>query len=387
MDTYKLKDLGITVGMFGDDTTFLDILNGMVKIDPRLGIDNVEDLVDQLSKSGFDEDAAKDLCMDQFDGEDMDDENPEADWGDQMYCREAGKQVGSMKKTKELVLGKQQYPVDFQSADIDFPESEYKQLEKEVQQLEDRFSNLIIGPDDYEFGKNAKAEINKYKDSLTKHKNEIIKEANKPINEFDKEIKGLTQRLAKIYKHINDQTKILDEKKRAARKDLRLTQIKKMCSEAGLKIDIAQFPYDSKWSNTNVSEKAFKSAVSEKISMLAEQKKAYQDNLTVIAENASKLGLNADLFIQFFDDGHSLSDVLTEMDIEKQAVDEHIKKEIDHENQKRIQQTSSKAYDPETGEIKGEIFNFKLSFSATKEQVKQLTDFLDKHNISAKRVK
>ena len=97
--------------------------------------------------------------------------------------------------------------------------------------------------------------------------------------------------------------------------------------------------------------------------------------------------LNADLFIQFFDDGHSLSDVLTEMDIEKQAVDEHIKKEIDHENQKRIQQTSSKAYDPETGEIKGEIFNFKLSFSATKEQVKQLTDFLDKHNISAKRVK
>lgn len=91
MDTYKLKDLGITVGMFGDDTTFLDILNGMVKIDPRLGIDNVEDLVDQLSKSGFDEDAAKDLCMDQFDGEDMDDENPEADWGDQMYCREAGK--------------------------------------------------------------------------------------------------------------------------------------------------------------------------------------------------------------------------------------------------------------------------------------------------------
>lgn len=91
MDGYKLNKLGITVGMFGDDTTFLDVLNGLVKIDPKLGIDNVEDLVNALSESGFDDDMAQDLCMQELDGEDADDEDPEAEWGDEMYCRAAGK--------------------------------------------------------------------------------------------------------------------------------------------------------------------------------------------------------------------------------------------------------------------------------------------------------
>lgn len=91
MDVYKLEKLGIKVGMFGNETTFLDVLNGLVKIDPRLGIDNVEDLVNALSKSGYNDDMAKDLCMQELDGEDVDDEDPEIDWGDQMYCRQAGK--------------------------------------------------------------------------------------------------------------------------------------------------------------------------------------------------------------------------------------------------------------------------------------------------------
>ena len=73
MDVYKLEKLGIKVGMFGNETTFLDVLNGLVKIDPRLGIDNVEDLVNALSKSGYNDDMAKDLCMQELDGEDADD--------------------------------------------------------------------------------------------------------------------------------------------------------------------------------------------------------------------------------------------------------------------------------------------------------------------------
>lgn len=91
MGVYKLQKLGIKVGMFGDETTFLDVLNELVKFDPRLGIDSVEDLVNALSKSGYNEDMARDLCMQELDGEDADDEDPKVDWGDQMYCRQAGK--------------------------------------------------------------------------------------------------------------------------------------------------------------------------------------------------------------------------------------------------------------------------------------------------------
>lgn len=91
MGVYKLQKLGIKVGMFGDETTFLDVLNELVKFDPRLGIDSVEDLVNALSKSGYNEDMARDLCMQELDGEDAVDEDPKVDWGDQMYCRQAGK--------------------------------------------------------------------------------------------------------------------------------------------------------------------------------------------------------------------------------------------------------------------------------------------------------
>ena len=91
MGVYKLQKLGIKVGMFGNETTFLDVLNGLVKIDPRLGIDNVEDLVNALSQSGYDDDMGKDLCLDELDGVDADDEDPEAEWGDEMYDRAAGK--------------------------------------------------------------------------------------------------------------------------------------------------------------------------------------------------------------------------------------------------------------------------------------------------------
>lgn len=49
MDSYKLRDIGATVSTFGDEyQTFSDVLNDMIKIDPRLDINDVQDLVDTL---------------------------------------------------------------------------------------------------------------------------------------------------------------------------------------------------------------------------------------------------------------------------------------------------------------------------------------------------
>lgn len=92
MDTYKLRDIGATVSTFGDEYhTFNDVLNDMVKIDPRLGIEDVQDLVDTLGGYSDFEESAKDLCMKNLDGVDEEDDDPEAEWGDEMYCRQAGK--------------------------------------------------------------------------------------------------------------------------------------------------------------------------------------------------------------------------------------------------------------------------------------------------------
>lgn len=292
-----------------------------------------------------------------------------------------------MRKNKELTFNNQKYNVSFQSADLDFPD--HKKIEEQVKQLEDKYSNVVIKSDDYDWACDVKAEINKFKSSLVKQKNEVVREANKPVNEFNKEINDFAKRLTKIYQNLNEQTKVFDEKKRSARKDLRLKQIKKMCEVAGLEINPSEFPYDSKWSNTNVSEKAFESAVSKEISLLLEKKKYHQDNLTAITETASRLGLSVSPFIQLFEDGHDLNTVINLMGKEQKTVAMNIAKKIaaKHEEETRMQKTKSKAYDPETGEIKGDVFNFKLSFSATKEQVRQLNNFLKQNNISAKRVK
>ncbi|MCT7743953.1 MAG: hypothetical protein N4R32_03035 [Lactobacillus crispatus] len=92
MDTYKLRDIGATVSTFGDEyQTFSDVLNDMIKIDPRLDINDVQDLVDTLGGYEDFEESAKELCMKKLDGVNEDDDDPEAEWGDQMYCRQAGK--------------------------------------------------------------------------------------------------------------------------------------------------------------------------------------------------------------------------------------------------------------------------------------------------------
>ena len=92
MDSYKLRDIGATGSTFGDEyQTFSDVLNDMIKIDPRLDINDVQDLVDTLGGYEDFEESAKELCMKKLDGVNEDDDDPEAEWGDQMYCRQAGK--------------------------------------------------------------------------------------------------------------------------------------------------------------------------------------------------------------------------------------------------------------------------------------------------------
>lgn len=99
MDTYRLNDLKATVGMFGDFTNFKDVIDFIFETNPfkkALDIfdcDDVGDLSEAITndKGEFDEDLAKDLCIDCLDGENVDDEDPEAEWGDEMYCRAAGK--------------------------------------------------------------------------------------------------------------------------------------------------------------------------------------------------------------------------------------------------------------------------------------------------------
>lgn len=94
MDAYKLRDLGITVGMFQEYSTFEEVLDTLFKpaLD-KLGLNSIQDLVEELTDDNgqVNEDKAMKLCMDNLDGINADDDAPEAEWGDSMYDHAAGK--------------------------------------------------------------------------------------------------------------------------------------------------------------------------------------------------------------------------------------------------------------------------------------------------------
>lgn len=95
-DIYRLDDLnGWTVGKDQDFDTFAEVIDYLRSKDShQIGFDEVIDELDECptDENGiYDEDEAKDICLRVFDGEDIDDEDPEAEWGDEMYCRAAGK--------------------------------------------------------------------------------------------------------------------------------------------------------------------------------------------------------------------------------------------------------------------------------------------------------
>lgn len=99
MDTYKLREINATVGMFGDFTNFKDVIDYVLENYPykkalrMLSCDDIQDLAESITDDQgiFSEDAAQDLCMSCLDGVDAEDDDPEGEWGDEMYCRAAGK--------------------------------------------------------------------------------------------------------------------------------------------------------------------------------------------------------------------------------------------------------------------------------------------------------
>lgn len=99
-DIYKLDDLdGMTVGTGQDFDNFAEVIDYLLDTYPYkevrklLGFDSIADLAEYLvSENGnYDESEAREICMNALGGEDIDEEDPYAEWGDEMYDRAAGK--------------------------------------------------------------------------------------------------------------------------------------------------------------------------------------------------------------------------------------------------------------------------------------------------------
>ena len=96
---YKLDDLQATVGKGQDFPTFLSVVDYVFEANnfgnalKIFDLTDVSDLAEAITDTTghYSEDAAKELCLDRLDGHDIKDDDPEAEWGDEMYDRAAGK--------------------------------------------------------------------------------------------------------------------------------------------------------------------------------------------------------------------------------------------------------------------------------------------------------
>lgn len=88
MDTYLLRELHATVGMFGDFTNFKDVIDHIFSTNNYkdaleiFGCDDIQDLTEQLVDDGgvFSEEKAQELCMSSLDGISEDDYDPKVGW-------------------------------------------------------------------------------------------------------------------------------------------------------------------------------------------------------------------------------------------------------------------------------------------------------------------
>lgn len=100
-DIYKLDGLnGMTVGKDQDFSNFAEVIDYLLETKPYdevrelLGFDSIADLAEYLTDCNgeYDEDEVREgFMLDVLDGTEVYEEDPESEWEDQMYCRQAGK--------------------------------------------------------------------------------------------------------------------------------------------------------------------------------------------------------------------------------------------------------------------------------------------------------
>lgn len=97
-DIYKLDYLdGMTVGAGQDFDNFAEVIDYLLDNYPYkdvkklLGFGSIADLSEYLTGGNYDEGEAREICMNSLEGEDIDEDDPDAEWGDHMYDVAAGK--------------------------------------------------------------------------------------------------------------------------------------------------------------------------------------------------------------------------------------------------------------------------------------------------------
>lgn len=270
-------------------------------------------------------------------------------------------------------------PVSYKPAEIEF--KSYDDMKAQIDELTQNLKNYEVTPQNLKQAKYTRAKLNAFRKAINDRKLEITRQAEKPIKDFKDKVKTLTAEIDKSSTKISDEIKVYEEKAKEERHQKNLEHIKAMCELA--EVDPKQIDYDSRWDNKTFSKNAFENSVDRQIALLVKQKEAYAQNVKVVSQEAEKLALPADHWLEGLKN-KPLADVLKAMDnykaeLNKIAETQH-KTKI--KEQKELVKQGDKLINPTTGEVKDKLVTIRLEVEGTNWQMEQLQRFLKDNGIT-----
>lgn len=270
-------------------------------------------------------------------------------------------------------------PVSYKPAEIEF--KAYDDMKAQIDELTQNLKNYEVTPQNLKQAKYTRAKLNAFRKAINDRKLEITRQAEKPIKDFKDKVKTLTAEIDKSSTKISDEIKVYENKAKKERHQKNLEHIKAMCELA--EVDPKQIDYDSRWDNKTFSKNAFENSVDRQIALLVQQKEAYAQSVKVVSQEAEKLALPADHWLEELKN-KPLADVLRAMDNYKAELNKIAKTqhETKIKEQKELVKQGDKLINPTTGEVKDKLVTIRLEVEGTNWQMEQLQSFLKDNGIT-----
>lgn len=307
------------------------------------------------------------------------------------------------------------FNVDFKPSEITIQNE--KQLESLVAATVKHYSSLVFTDENIPEAKEAKTKLNGISKLLDDQRKEVKKSYSKPLTDFETKINGLRDRIQDVSDDINLGVSKYEEKQKQLREEKIKQTIDEMAPNYG--IDIAAVEIKSTWLNKGsftakgeLTKKVLEEIAGIMTLIAKENQRIKEDKLSVF-NYAKAVGLDGEGWSAWIDKGHSVVEIMKEIDqavkdkkareeqeriaeeqrIEQEEADRKAKEEYEQEMRKLRERTvDDKVIDTETGEIiqedteltRQEIEDtqtYTLKVTGTHEQLSALNKFMGNEGI------
>ena len=297
--------------------------------------------------------------------------------------------------------------IDYQPAIISVEEKE--NFEKNVLAIAEQYKGYVVTAGTIKDDKQVRTELNKIYDAIETRRKEIKGNINSPYDEFKKWYDEAIQPLVDVREAISKAIKEYDEHVKKMRAEAVKSVFKQLAEASNLSPEIfevyhANFVKAEHFKKTAEYELTNK-AIGEINEIFEKEQKAHNERLeaqAAIIETCADYNLLSNPYLQQFNNGVSLTEILKQVRADAKAKEEAKKEQEAREqaNRERMEaiqkqaredaENKIKAFDAETGEIieapeaeqKEPAFEMVLQMTfATQEEIKDLRSYLESNRI------